>query len=151
MTLIVAFDPGLITGVATYDVTQKHHVAGELKTSEVMPWLVDILDWCEKGDVHLQIVMERFVITPETAKKSQATWSLEVIGAIKLAAEMRGYTDVTMQSPGDAKRFATNAKLKAIGWRKPTAGGHADDASRHLLLFLIKQGWWDERLASLVG
>jgi hypothetical protein len=44
------------------------------------------------------------------------------------------------QSPAQGKTFATNAKLKKVGWYHQTPGGHANDALRHLLLYATKQG-----------
>ena len=41
------------------------------------------------------------------------------------------------QRPAEAKKFATDDKLKALGWYKG-GFGHADDAARHLLVFLAK-------------
>ncbi len=69
------------------------------------------------------------------------TWqpdALYTIGALRYIAAKRE-TRVVEQSPADAKKFSTNAKLTQLGWRNPTAGGHADDAARHLLLAAVKE------------
>ena len=47
---------------------------------------------------------------------------------------------LVMQSPSDAKRFSTNQRLKAADMWMPTKGGHANDAQRHLFMYLVKHG-----------
>ena len=37
-----------------------------------------------------------------------------------------------------AKSFATDAKLKALDWYERTKDGHANDAARHLVVYLVK-------------
>lgn len=83
------------------------------------------------------VVYESFIPLPGIR-----TWqpdALEIIGAIKYVCYLNGIKP-EHQSPANAKRFSTNAKLKALGWRHPTPGGHADDAARHLLLSAVRHG-----------
>lgn len=85
------------------------------------------------------VVCESFTIAAHTAKKTRQYWSLESIGAIRWAC-MKAGVSFTLQSPADAKGFATDAKLKALGWYTPTKDGHANDAARHLLKRAIDIG-----------
>ena len=48
--------------------------------------------------------------------------------------------ELETQMPVEAKKFATNPRLKAQGWYVSTPGGHVNDALRHLYLFLSRRG-----------
>ena len=85
------------------------------------------------------VACESFRITAHTAKLSPAPWSLEIIGALRWLCHRNGI-GFTLQTPGDAKRFATDTKLDKLGWARPPGAGHARDAQRHLLLFLVRAG-----------
>jgi len=63
------------------------------------------------------------------------------IGAMRLIAD-HGGVQFVRQTPAQAKSFATDDKLRKLGWFSPTPGGHANDATRHLLVYLagIKHG-----------
>ena len=153
---VVAIDPGKLTGVA-HVVRKDNKIeileTKELDEDEVIPWLRPILtNWNrEDGRTYpLRVVIERFLITLETAKKSQAPFSLEVIGAVKQACRDVGYPThaIAFQSPADAKTAFPNGKLKRIGvWHKG-GEGHAIDALRHAVLYLARTGWKDSRISS---
>jgi hypothetical protein len=84
------------------------------------------------------VVCERYTITPQTLKKSAQYDALYQVGILGYFARRYG-VKVTLQQPSQAKRLATNDKLERIGWRNPSRGGHADDASRHLLTYALAQ------------
>ena len=83
------------------------------------------------------IVCETYTITMETLRKSRQTTALELIGALRWFAIQHGIPFV-LQSPAEAKGFGTDAKLEKIGWLKPKAQDHANDAARHLLVYCVK-------------
>lgn len=85
------------------------------------------------------VVCERYTVTAETLRKSRQTTALEVIGWLRGLCVV-GKSEFILQQPGDAKRFATDARLNFAGWRQRTKLDHANDALRHLLLFLVKTG-----------
>lgn len=140
----MAIDPGLVTGFALVD-TEGPSVVYSAE-----------LDWQEtgmkQGELLMQhpdeidIVLERFIITQQTAKNSQAPYSLELIGQTKWIAWRCGAPEPVMQSPTDAKNFSTNGKLKALGLWHKGGKGHAMDALRHALLFMVRDGFSDRRL-----
>lgn len=142
---VFAFDPGLKTGYALCATKQMNVSSGELDIIEFLE-LCD--SWFEELGPTLDVVGERFTITAATAKKSQAPWSLEVIGAVKWLAHKHRCGDVKLQSPADAKTFATNDRLRRMGWWVPGTAGHDKDALRHLMVRLVNLGWSDERLLS---
>ena len=134
--MILAVDPGGTTGWAVME-TDGRVYAGQ-----------DDFERFTHVVVHLPvpdvIVVERYVITPRTAKLSQQTTALEVIGFLRYWAWSHGAKFV-MQTPADAKRFSTsggkpNGRLDKAGWTmRPLADNdHANDALRHLLLYCVK-------------
>ena len=146
VTTVVAFDPGLVTGWATFCPCEGVFASGEIGFDEVLPFIEGLTHSLLEDERPADFVAERFTITTQTAKKSQAPWSLEVIGVLRAVIQERYRMELELQNVADAKRFSTNDKLDALGWRRRTKGGHADDATRHLLLKLTKSGWWDVRL-----
>jgi len=105
-------------------------------------------------ELQTRLIVEDFIITAETLKKSRQTWSLEAIGALRYLVELFGdypipvddgrgliipRISMTLQSPSSAKAFATNDKLRNVGWYVP-GKGHANDAARHLLVYCAAHG-----------
>src|ERR1044072_5325358 len=103
-------DPGLTSGVALFYRSDDNEV--ELKWSDELDWQNTarrLDETCrEYGGNDVQVIVERFTITIQTAKNSQQTWSLEIIGMMRLLALAHGAGELTLQSPADAKRFCTN-------------------------------------------
>lgn len=137
---VLAVDPGLATGLALIDrATLKPEWvwegAWEETTDRVARALVD-----HKDDI--DVVIEKFTITIQTAKHAQAPWSLEVIGMVKLLCKQYGYKpeNIKMQSPGDAKAFTDNDKLRRLDWWVRGSKGHGHDAGRHAALHLLRTG-----------
>lgn len=141
-------DPGLTSGVSLFHRSDDNEV--ELLSSEELDWVntTRSLDQTlrEYGGDDVQVVVERFTITVQTAKNSQQSWSLEIIGMIRLLSLAHGAGEISLQSPADAKRFCTNTRLKALGFWHVGGGGHALDAIRHGVLWLTRHGWSDSRL-----
>jgi hypothetical protein len=136
---ILALDPGLTTGVSFWS---------ENLPDTCQVFEADFHTLCVWLESHLhsfdEIVVERFIITPQTHKNTQSPWSLEVIGVSKWLALKSG-RPFHMQMASAAKRFSTDDKLKAMNWY--TKGqGHANDASRHLLLRLVSTGYWNDAI-----
>jgi hypothetical protein len=131
---ILAIDPGLTTGWANLDPD------GGFRSGETKPPILFLSDVERmlRGPFPWAMVCERYVITPETIKKSRQADPLEIIGTLKYFAE-KYQTLIQFQGPAEAKTFATDKKLKALGWFRPGLG-HANDAARHLLCYWVKHG-----------
>lgn len=140
---IFAFDPGLMTGWAFCNTESMMVISGE---EDFHTFAGRCEYWFEHYREQLDVCGERFTITTATAKKTQAPWSLEVIGVVKYLSHKYGCGDVTLQLPADAKRFAGNDRIRRLGWWVPGTAGHDKDALRHLMIRLVKLGWSDERL-----
>lgn len=122
--MITAIDPGKTTGVAMWeeDGTGFYQYDNWLQVPSSM--------WVRHADI---LIVEKFTITPSTAKKSPQYDALYLIGAL-----LYKYLDkVRFQKPSEAKSFSTDPKLKRVGFWTP-GQGHANDAARHLLLYLVK-------------
>lgn len=156
-TYLLCLDPGKASGCAILDTTtlQTDRTGDveivetvELQPSELNVWL---LAWFNRALVEkagLEAVCENFLITPQTGKNSTADWSLKKIGVLEFLGEMFSIS-VTLQTPAAAKSFVDNKRLRALGlWHKGGAG-HANDALRHGVLYLVnKRGWNPEDLLS---
>lgn len=134
---VFVVDPGLDTGWVLWD-PDDHGVTGlqyghddnPLRFAATAEALIDSR-WLHT------VVCERFIITPNTGKKSQAPWSLELIGVLRYHCAKAGVAFVE-QLPTDAKTFADNVRLKRIGLYIPN--DHARDAMRHLVLWRARSG-----------
>lgn len=148
---MLAVDPGGTTGFAY----------GETDGHELIDWRAWHTPW---GDapavieeyVHKRVgasvdvlVMESFHISVNTAKKGtkEALETIELIGVGRYIARRHSVRFKT-QTPSEAKMFATNDKLRALGmWTRGL--DHPRDATRHLLLFVCTERAID--LRKLVG
>lgn len=136
---VIAFDPGKATGVASYTSSEDFYESSERPGG----WLGQVLDiqGFLVGYPWDHVICESFTVNAGTAKKDQGAYPdvFSLIGTIRYLAWANG-AEFHFQTPGEAKSFATNDKLKRLGWYKGGAG-HADDASRHLLTFLAKNNY----------
>lgn len=125
MSLIV-LDPGGTTGLAEYLV----HTPASTRFMEV-PDRFDLYRFIRYSDLSA-VVCESFV--PRGGPLTNQPEALKIIGWVEGECHLRGVPFI-LQTPGQAKSFATAAKLKACGFW-PKGLGHAQDAGRHLLTFL---------------
>lgn len=131
---LLAVDPGLMTGLATWSPDAPAPVAFELPLENMYEYVRDTL---VNGFITYDIVCEAYTISERTLKSSRQAWSLELIGLLKWAAWHRGHT-FKLQQASSAKRFADNPRLKSVGWYIP-GRDHANDALRHLFLHAVQR------------
>jgi hypothetical protein len=143
ITQIFAVDPGLISGVALFELTDAQNL--QLLNSDELTWQ-DLGYYCESTFMGkpsgLAVVGERFTITKETAKNSQAPWSLQCLGMVQWLSYYYEVADYVLQSPADAKTMFPNPRLKTMGYWHKGGEGHALDAIRHGLLYAVKKARW---------
>lgn len=135
---ILAVDPGLMTGIALFLIEEG--TVTLVWSQEVGEIPIDFLieEVIEEYKDNLEVVFERFVIGPKTPN---SPWSLEKIGVIKFLCRKHS-VKYTIQTPGQAKNFVTNKRLKNIKiWHKG-GKGHALDALRHGVLYLVQNFKW---------
>ena len=139
---LLAIDPGKMTGMALFSWKNGEEPilrwSGEV-TEEQFAEIVR----SQLAYPTMQVACESFKITVETAKKSQAPFSLELIGVLKQCMRDvgRSPSEIKMQTPADAKRMFGNPQLKKLGYWHVGGAGHALDAIRHGLLRLTTMGW----------
>lgn len=150
--LVLAVDPGKTSGIAllSWD--------GDKDSNPLVEWSKEVNDedFAEEiatalsaaGSDQLFVACESFVINMQTAKNSQAPWSLENIGVLKYMCRKYNYkpADISFQSPANAKSMFDNPALKRLGTWHVGGAGHANDAIRHALLRMVKAGWIPRRL-----
>lgn len=129
---VVALDPGETTGVAVW--REGKWAAFQLPGWEAIEtvdlWLADV----DRPDL---VISEEYRISRSTLEKGrQGMTSIEQIGALRYLCK-RSRTPFKTQSPADAKSFSSDGKLRALKWWTPNRE-HARDASRHLLLGLVR-------------
>lgn len=136
MTVIVAVDPGGLTGVALYSTEHPR----SFNSYEVQGF--DGLSRWFFGNITPDVlVVERFLIRANTHKLDAGAFeeTTDQIGLCRYVATTAG-AEFVRQTPAEAKGFADNDKLHRLGWYNGTRGGHANDAARHLLTYLAKKG-----------
>jgi len=134
---ILAIDPGGTTGVAwlTMDSEDGKHVFGSSEVDGGFDGFVNgFHDQLLNAFLVVALVVEDFIINTGTVKKTQQTDPWAIIGYLRGWA-LRTNTMMALQTPATAKGFGTDTKLKHLGWHRPSKGGHANDAARHLLVY----------------
>lgn len=142
---VLAIDPGLATGIALIHTESLTIIySGELDWKQTGEYVEKTLEEYSTND--LDIVAERFIITLATAKKSQAPYSLMVLGMLDWLTYKHAASPVQLQTPANAKAQADNACLKRLGLWHKGGEGHALDAIRHAVHYMIRCNWKDRRL-----
>lgn len=127
---ILAVDPGKTTGYVIWNPEERRE--GELYVEAFLD-----LAWEQISSGRIDtVVCERFVINARTATLTQAPWSLEQIGALRFMCQ-KFDVNFVLQNASEAKKFATDKRLNDYGWPRPQGAGHARDAQRHLLIYLV--------------
>lgn len=147
---LLSVDPGLATGVCFLDISLPDPVilwTDEIDEASLAFRVEEILsEGCVDGKNTVEVVVEKFTITPQTGKLSSAPWSLEHIGVIRYLCRKYNATFL-LQTPADAKNFVPNERLKALGLWHRGGEGHALDALRHAVLYMVrKRGWRPDNL-----
>jgi hypothetical protein len=136
---ILSLDPGLCTGWAAWqedspESPDLREVCDPMELVDAVDsWLRDLRD----GGYDRLVVAEEFRVNLQTAKKTFVPWSLELTGAVRWLCHRHG-VPFAQQTPGEAKGFCDNERLRALGLWHRGGEGHANDAARHLALFLAK-------------
>lgn len=146
---IVAIDPGLISGIAIISVPYNLQGDATKLVSDEQPWVEAVSTVLSAVDEFQDsvLVVESFIITQATLRKSFEPWSLYSIGTLEYSLSVAGLQHVmTLQSPAMAKSLVSNDMLRVLGLWHRGGEGHANDALRHAVTFAIKRGWRPETL-----
>lgn len=131
--ITLAVDPGLVTGWAC--LSSPGFKSGQVEGRFAF---YNLFDGYGPAPWFDRVICEDFIISERTLKASRQADPHRIIGYLEGRCHALGI-EFYLQTPARAKSFATNDKLAAVGWRNPTKGGHADDAARHLLTWLVSR------------
>jgi hypothetical protein len=131
MASIMAVDPGKVTGVAILNTRKPGIETFELAGRYVVADFV-------QGNAPSEMVCEQFVISERTIRTAQDVNALRIIGWLDIWTHQHAIP-FDLQTAAQAKKFASDDKLKALGWYTATHDGHANDAARHLLVYLHRK------------
>jgi hypothetical protein len=127
---ILAFDTGKVTGVGAWKdgVVWSDNMTRDA-TEDFMYWKI------READI---VICEKLVISQGTIRKSREIQpAIEMVGLARALARWGG-AEFVEQMPAEVMGFATDEKLKRIGWY--VAGpDHQRDARRHLLTLLANR------------
>lgn len=131
----VAFDPGKETGVFEYrGPARDQHEAYSLPYAELQYSLINHRwSWASHW------VVEEFRVYPRMAQSliMDELIAARAIGAIELGG-VSVELSIRFQSANNAKNLVTDDLLIDLGWWKDLPNGHARDAARHALYYLIQ-------------
>lgn len=101
--------------------------------------------------VSVLVSLELFIVTAKTARVSRQPDALDVIGAVKSECAALPHVQLVRYQSSEAKKFAPNATLRALGWFA-RGKNHANDAARHALLAIARQEerWFHELMEPVV-
>ena len=141
---LLAIDPGLMTGVCLIDLKDYDNPirvwSAEVTVSQFHDKIEELV---AAEDTH--VVIENFIITEATGKLSEAPWSLELKGAVAFLCYKYGKV-MDVQLPVQ-KDFADNDKLRSVGFWHVGEAGHANDALRHAMIWIVEHNRkWTKKL-----
>lgn len=139
---VLGIDPGKLTGICLY--CYENSTATRVWAQEVNEIDVDFLieDTISAYAPNIVIINEKFFITQRTYKLPDCPWSLEKTGVIKYMCNKYN-VKYHWQSPTDAKEFAPDSRLRELDEWYKGGDGHARDAIRHAITFMVKMYRWN--------
>lgn len=132
--IILAVDPGLVSGYASWTSKGQHLETREIPYQECGEHVYGVLEGYRTSDVNIQLVVERY--TMSTGVKTAQPEALKTMGQLELLARLY---DVQLHYylPATTKKMISNARLKDVGWYRATKDGHANDATRLVGVHLL--------------
>jgi hypothetical protein len=132
--ILIGVDPGKVTGISIWwdpDFYERAHALDVMEVDDSTKVTARIRERLDGARPHLMAV-ERFHQDPRKTSQPAAS---EVTGAVRSLAEEL-HVRCVYQSPSPAKRIASTALLKRLGWWFPTPDGHQNAATAHVLLLM---------------
>jgi hypothetical protein len=143
-TCVLWLDPGKMTGWA------RLRDGKGFESGEAWPQLAgDIMqDHCRQSREAL-VGWEQFNITPATYRLRGSSETIEIIGVIRWLA-IRHDAQILPAASRQARMTVSSETLKKFGWYRPGLG-HANDAARHLLAWMIRSGALEEEHKTILS
>lgn len=133
-SFIVWADPGLLTGLAWYDLNTGHFGSDQYGPDDLRRKLDGFgMDHAS----HMIVGYERFIVTsggPRTSSPEHAHRAIQVIDGFA----KQYVVPLAKPQPSSARKLAQTVYLRRLGWYKP-GRGHANDAAQHLLADLLRR------------
>lgn len=130
--LIVWADPGLTTGLASYDTATMSFISAQCEPDDLVGYLRDLK---ERAKSPMVIGWEAYLVAGGP-QSGTALYSQEAIRRIKDFALVYDIPLLDAQ-PSSARKLGSKVFLRRLGWYKP-GKVHANDAAQHLLAFTLK-------------
>lgn len=142
---LLSIDPGLMTGICIIDITDIENPvkfwAAEWTMDDFYTGIENVLS--QPGII--EVVIEDFRITESTGDLSEAPWSLKLIGVTEFLG-FKYQKSVVRQQPVE-KAFPTNERLQMVDFWHVGGKGHANDALRHAMVWIVKKNRkWTKKL-----
>lgn len=150
--MIIGVDPGESTGAFIIDLYL--HCDGPLHYTieanqryqghpdDVLVALENELQVALLSQVDVVMAVERFTVMPNVGRMTQQPVPQRVIGQLQALVEKYEVKTFVLQTPGDAKKFCSNAQLRQFGFwstgkmvNRPDAND-VNDAARHAVFAL---------------
>jgi hypothetical protein len=132
---LLCIDPGLLTGMALLDMSEQENPivlgSGEYGVRDFYNKAEELI---ARLSPDMVVVVENFIITTATAKKTSAPWSLRGVGVVEFLCLKYGAT-MELQTPDQAKEIPSS-DLKIVEFWHVGGEGHANDAFRHAVVYL---------------
>ena len=138
-THLLAVDPGGTTGLCLVggiggDLTWTTAEAGYYEAAAFVERTIRSL----AGD--LTVAVERFTIGRRTIELGRDHSAMELTGIVRWESHKAGLPEPLFALPSEAKPLVTNDRLRAAGVWHRGGGGHANDAARHAVYWLVTDG-----------
>lgn len=130
--IVLWLDPGLTTGVASYDFQTGRFHSDQLLFHPLGQYLETICSFFRGG---LAVGWERFLMTPGSHAKPDH--SIEPIGVTRYLA-VKHQCQLLQPVPSSMRELGSDDKLKKLDWYKP-GKRHANDAANHVLAWLLRE------------
>ena len=131
--LIAWVDPGLVSGLAHYDLGTRVFGSSQHDKSGLLTRLGELDD--ATGD-HTMLLGWEAYLKAGGPQAGTSEYSEEVIGLLKDFARTRYIRTLTPQ-PSSARKLGSKVFLRRLGWYKP-GQVHANDAAMHVLADLMR-------------
>jgi hypothetical protein len=132
--LVTWADPGLLTGLASYDMKSDVFNSWQYNARDLRTRLNQLADI---ADGRMVLGYEKFIYTsggPRTSTPEHAQRAIYVLE--EFARERK--VPVLPPQPSSARNLGQVVYLRRLGWYRP-GKGHANDAGQHVLADLLKR------------
>jgi hypothetical protein len=135
MLTIIGVDPGGLTGLAEW--TRRSLVAVEVEACDAIGWVRERTLACLERNDQVEVGCERYTVDRNTHKKTRQSDATEITGQLRdLCANL--HVTFSVAPPGIGKRVGDPETLRRVGLWTRGGKGHANDATRQVLVMLLK-------------